>query len=156
MTDIALIWSNESFSGDLALVDGRLTTDDGLKTAMFASLFTDARARADDVLPDAGGDPRGWWGNAYPAEADAGDGFELGSRLWLLEREKLTDRTVERGRTYAAEALAWLKERGVVSSLTVEAARIGDQTLAIAVAVERPEGPARQIFDFTWEASVAL
>lgn len=154
MTDIAILWSNDSFSGDLALDDGRLATDDGLRTAMIISLFTDARARPDDVLPDPGGDPRGWWGNAFPA--DAGDAFELGSRLWLLEREKLTPRTVERARGYAADALAWLKLRGVVSSLTVTAARIGDQTLVISVAVERPEGPGRQVYDFTWEASVAL
>ncbi len=156
MTDIALIWSNDSFSGDLALDDGRLVTDDGLHSAMLISLFTDARARADDVLPDAGGDPRGWWGNAFAAEAEAGDAFELGSRLWLLDREKLTDRVVERARIYAAEALAWLKDRGVVSALTVQAARLGDQTLAIAVIVDRPEGPKRQVFDFTWEASLAV
>lgn len=155
MTDIALIWSNDIFGGDLALVDGRLETDDGLRTAMIVSLFTDARAHEDDALPDAGGDPRGWWGNAYPAE-DGGDAFELGSRLWLLEREKLTPRTIERARAYAAEALAWLKDRGVVSALIVRAARMGDQTLAIAVEVERPEGPSRQVYDFTWEASVAL
>ncbi len=150
MTDIALLWSNDSFSGDIAIVDGRLVTDDGLRTAIMLSLFTDARAGADDPLPDDGADPRGWWGNAYALVA----GRELGSKLWLLNREKLTARTVDRARTYAFEALAWLKDDGIVSALVVEAAAIGGDKLAIGVTVDRPEGPARQVYDFVWERSL--
>lgn len=152
MTDIAILWSNDSFSGDIALDDGRLATDDGLRTAMLISLFTDARARADDPLPADGGDRRGWWGNAFKGDDNAPE--ELGSRLWLLDREKLTDRNVERGRAYAAEALAWLKRAGIVSELLVEAVRVANQALGIKVTVSRPEGPARQIYDFVWEASL--
>jgi phage gp46-like protein len=150
MTDIAILWSNDSFSGDIALDGGRLVTDDGLRTAMLISLFTDARAREDDPLPDDGADPRGWWGNAYSPVA----GRELGSRLWLLNREKLTAATVERARVYAAEALAWLKTDGIVSELTVEATRLGNQMIALKIVVDRPEGPSRQVYDFVWEASL--
>lgn len=152
MTDIALIWSNDSFSGDIALEAGRLVTDDGLRTAIEISLFTDARAGDDDRLPDEGADPRGWWGNAFKPSDDAPD--ELGSKLWLLDREKLTAANVERGRVYAADALAWLKKAGIVSSLTVRATAIGRQMLAIAVEVDRPEGPSRDVYDFVWEASL--
>lgn len=152
MTDIAILWSNDSFSGDIAVVDGRLATDDGLRTAMIVSLFTDARAGPDDRLPDEGADPRGWWGNAFKPSDDAPE--ELGSKLWLLNREKLTPAVVERGRAYAYAALAWLKRAGIVSALTVRAAAINGQMLAIAVEIERPEGPARQIFDFVWERSL--
>lgn len=152
MTDIALLWSNDSFSGDIALNAGRLVTDDGLRTAILISLFTDARAGDDDRLPDDGADRRGWWGNAYKPSDDAPE--ELGSKLWLLSREKLTAATVERARTYAADALAWLQRAGIVSSLTVRATAIGHQMLAIAVEVVRPEGPARDVYDFVWEASL--
>lgn len=152
MTDIAILWSNDSFSGDIAIEAGRLVTDDGLRTAIEISLFTDARAGEDDRLPDEGADPRGWWGNAYPA-GETGP-RELGSKLWLLEREKLTAANVERGRVYAADALAWLKDAGIVSALTVRAAAIGRQMLAIAIEVDRPEGPSRQVYDFVWEASL--
>lgn len=150
MTDIALLWSNDSFGGDIAVEGGRLVTDDGLRTAILISLFTDARARADDPLPDEGADRRGWWGNAHSPVT----GRELGSRLWLLGREKLTPPVVERARGYAAEALAWLKDDGIVSALTVEAARIGNQLLALKIVVDRPSGPARQFYDFVWEASL--
>lgn len=152
MTDIALLWSNDRFGGDIALDAGRLVTDDGLRTAIEISLFTDARAGDDDRLPDEGADPRGWWGNAFPP-SDAAP-RELGSKLWLLSREKLTAANVERARVYAMEALAWLKTAGIVSSLTVRAAAIDQQTLAIAVEITRPEGPSRQVYDFVWEASL--
>ena len=117
---------------------------------MIASLFTDARAGDDDRLPDDGADRRGWWGNAFSPVA----GRELGSKLWLLNREKLTAATVERGRAYAAAALAWLKQDGIVSALSVQATAIDNQMLAIAVTVDRPEGPARQVYDFVWERSL--
>lgn len=155
MTDLAIRWSNDRFGGDVALVEGRLATDEGLRTAMLISLFTDARARGDDALPEAGADPRGWWGNGFGRESDrAGGTRELGSRLWLLAREKLTPATIARARAYVTEALGWMTAEGVVSALEVEVTRMGDQVLAIAVAVERPEGPARQRFDFKWEASL--
>lgn len=150
MTDLAIQWDNDRFGGDLALVQGRLATDDGLRTAMLISLFTDARARGDDPLPQPGTDPRGWWGNGFALHP----GRELGSRLWLLEREKLTRDVVARARAYAAEALAWLEEEALVSGMVVETARLGDGTLAIGVIVDRPEGPARQRYDFVWEASL--
>lgn len=150
MTDIALAWSNESLGGDIALDAGRLATDDGLRTAILISLFTDARAKADDPLPDDGADPRGWWGNSFAPVL----GREIGSRLWLLSREKLTAAVVDRARVYAAEALAWLKGDGIVSALFVETARIGNQMIAIKVTVDRPNGPARQVYDFVWEASL--
>jgi phage gp46-like protein len=153
MTDVAILWSNDRFGGDLALADGQLVTDEGLRTAILMSLFTDARARADDPLPHDGADLRGWWGNGF-ARADGLASADIGSRLWLLEREKLTFAVLARAKAYVAEALAWMIEAGVVSALDVEVARLDDQSLAIAVRVDRPEGPARQRFDFKWERSL--
>jgi phage gp46-like protein len=153
MTDLAIIWSNERFGGDLALVNGQLASDEGLRTAMIVSLFTDARAAADDPLPHDGADPRGWWGNGF-ARSAAAQPRELGSRLWLLDREKLTVAVLARAKAYALEALAWMTEEGVVSALAVEVARLDDQSLGLAVLVDRPEGPARQRYDFKWEQSL--
>lgn len=148
MTDIALHWDNDAFSADLALAEGDLATDEGLRTAFIISLFTDARARSDDPLPSPGADPRGWWGDAY---MDAEDGV-LGSRLWLLDREKRLGSTLIRARDYAAEAVQWLIRAGVCSSIDVEVEAQGN-ALAIALYPTRPSGPARQRFDFLWEGS---
>lgn len=150
MTDLALRWDNELFGADLALDGAALATDEGLRTAVIVSLFTDARARDDDPLP-AEGDRRGWWGDAVPAVPRD----RIGSRLWLLSREKRLQSVVARAHDYAAEALAWLVDDGIVASVQVEAEAIGDQTLGLRVEIVRPGGPGRQRFDFVWEATAS-
>lgn len=149
MTDLALRFDPEALICDLALERGQLATDDGLRTAVLVSLFTDARARDDDPLPQRGEDRRGWWGDALATI----DGDAIGSRLWLLDREKITGQTVIRAREYAREALAWLITDRVVASIDIEVEAIRPETLAIAVTITRPTGPDRQRFDFVWNAT---
>ena len=146
MTDLALIWNDEAFTADLALVDGALALDAGLKTAVILSLFTDARARPDDVLPQQGADRRGWWPDALGAEED-----RIGSRLWLLAREKLTPETVARAREYAEEALMWLVRDGVAREVIVSAEVIGPSALGLSITIARGDGPDRERFDFVWK-----
>ena len=148
MTDLAIRWRPELMGGDLALDGVGLATDDGLRTAIIISLFTDARAEPDDPLP-ADAERRGWWGDALPQI----EGDRIGSRLWLLRREKRLPAALDRARGYAAEALAWLVEDGVAAQVGVEAEAIGPATLGLGVVVTRPGGPGRQRFDFVWEAT---
>lgn len=166
MTDIALVWDADAMAADLLLGSGRLATDDGMRTAILISLFTDARAADDETLPEPGGDRRGWWGDAYARELrpDAGtarDVNRIGSLLWLLSRSKITARTLTQANQACEEALAWLVRDGVASAVRVviEAqVRTGQQTpdlMAIAVEIDRPGGPGRQRHDFTWDASTA-
>lgn len=153
MTDIALHWNAEGFAADLALIGPALDSDDGLVTAIIISLFTDARARADDLLPQAGADRRGWWGDAL-----AKDGREIGSRLWLYSRSKALQSVVEDVREAAREALAWLVEDNVASAVDVTAERQrrgATDVLALGVTAHRPEGPMRLRFDATWSATAA-
>lgn len=138
MIDIALTFDPATFEFDLALAgagDARdLQGDDGLLTAVIISLFTDARAHDDDPLPDervgVTSDKRGWWGDHILPE-DARD--PMGSRLWLLWREKEMPVVVERARQYASEALAWLLRDGWVGGLEVTAQRVGPAYLGIGV-----------------------
>ncbi|WP_439471349.1 phage GP46 family protein [Brevundimonas sp.] len=146
MTDLALIWSDEAFAADLALLDGDLAKDGGLKTAVILSLFTDARARPDDVLPQEGADRRGWWPDALGADED-----RMGSRLWLLAREKLTPDTVARAREYAEEALMWLVRDGVARELVVTVEVVGPAALGLHILIGRGDGPDRERFDFVWK-----
>ena len=158
MTDLLLAWDNDSWSADLLLADGALSTDDGMRTAILISLFTDARAPAGAELPERGADQGGWWGNDFPADDTRGG--ELGSTLWLLRRAKVTRAVIEQARQAALSALAWLIEDGVVSALDVEAEAQAEggtlQRLALGIWLERPAGPARQRFDFVWNASTGV
>ncbi|MGE4323395.1 MAG: phage GP46 family protein [Sphingobium sp.] len=156
MTDIALLFDTQAWSADIAIAGGDLATDDGLRTAVVISLFTDARARDDDPLPDAGADRRGWWGDC--ANADPND--RIGSRLWLLASAKVTQDTAIRARDYCREALAWMVTDGIAAAVDVDCTLLpvdaGRRSggLAIRIAITRPGG-ARQAIDFLWDAESA-
>ncbi|WP_451998988.1 phage GP46 family protein [Azospirillum argentinense] len=124
-----------------------LTTSDPLVRAVLMSLFTWARAQPGDVLP---ADRRmGWWGDTYPTVA----GDCIGSRLWLLSREKLLPETLRRAREYAEEALAWLVTDGVARRVEVTADRRGADGLTLTCRIWRRDGtPVDLRFDDAWEA----
>ena len=114
MADIALTWSNALWRGDWRLnADGVLADDADLGTAVMLSLFTDRTANPDDVTPD-GGPPRGWWADTYRT-------YPLGSRLWLLYREKKTETTRRRAEEYAREAMQWFLDAGIARRVYVAA-----------------------------------
>ncbi len=148
MTDVALFWSNTNGGGDIALASADLATDDGMRTALIISLFSDGEARADDVIPDGSDDRRGWWGDAF---ADIQDDL-IGSRLWLLSREKRLPAVLVKAHDFAREAVQWLIDDGVCARIDVDAELFGQDGLAIRVQPFRPSGPAYDRFDFVWEA----
>lgn len=162
MTDVALAWNPELSAADMALTSGALLGDDGLRTAILISLFSNARAPAGADLPERGDDRQGWWGDEFAAantatSGPASEADALGSTLWLLRRAKLLPAVVEQARAAAAAALGWLVRDGVASSVTVLAqargADSGAGLLALGVVLDRPAGPGRQRFDYTWDAS---
>lgn len=146
MTDIALVWQTDH--ADITVSGADLLSDDGLDTAVTLSLFLDRRAAPDDGVPlDA--DPRGWWGDTFADVA----GDLVGSRLWLLGREKQLDSVAQRARTYAAEALAWLVDDGVASAVDVQASWIARGTLGLTVNIQRPtQPPFNRQYQYVWSA----
>ena len=135
---------------DLAIAGNDLRTVQGLSTAILISLFTDRRAEDDDELPLGTTDRRGWWGDAF-AEIS---GDRIGSRLWLLRREKQTQQTLNRAKEYAHEALAWLVEDGVATSLQIDASNAGNAILSLAISITLPDGtPFDQVYEYSLEAA---
>jgi phage gp46-like protein len=112
---------------------GDLQTGDDLITAVLISLFTDRIANEDDEIPDGTDDPRGWW-------ADAGERYPIGSRLWLLSREKQTNDTAMRARDYIVESLQWLIDDGVVARFDVDVAWVAPSSLGAQVVANRVDG----------------
>lgn len=148
MSDLALAWNVDLALADLVLEGFDLSTEEGLKTAVIISLFSDRRAEADDVLPTGVTDRRGWWGDSF---ADF-DGDQIGSRLWLLLPSKRQSAQLERAVEFAQEALAWLVQDEVASTVSVTAEWMGDSGLALGVVIERPSAPSAR-FMFPWEAT---
>ncbi len=142
--DIALVYDAEAGAFDLAIAGGDLVADEGLETAVLLSLYTDRRALDEDELPDGGTDRRGWWADAY------GD-RPIGSRLWLLSREKELDSVLRRAEEYASEALAWLTEDEIAASVEVEAIHLRRGVLQLIVRIQRGESPPlERRFDYVW------
>jgi phage gp46-like protein len=126
MKDIQLRWSTEGMEGVVAFdpETNDLVQDDGLGTAVIISLFTDARAREDDVLPGnltpgTFQDRRGWWGDLTSEK----ENDSVGSRLWLLERSKDIEEMLPQVKRLSEEALQWMIDEGIAAKIevTVEA-----------------------------------
>lgn len=154
-----------TWDGDLSLEIPDLARDEDLKTAVLISLFSDRRALIDDVLPDgisiwrgSDGDAvpglsgrRGWWADPTLPALPTGQADWIGSRLWLLSREKWTPAVAERVRFYAEEALTWLLEDGVATALAVEVERTPFQAIQLYVTITRSGGALWQgRFDWAW------
>ncbi len=149
--DAKLSFKNGGF--DLSVVGGGLEVDNGLETAVILSLFCDRRADPGDVLPDNSNDRRGWWADAF-AEVE---GDKIGSKLWLLSREKHLPSVARRAETYAAEALQWLIDDGIAGAVKVTAEWYRADVLALGVEITRP-GAAPLTFKYAniWENLNAL
>lgn len=137
--DIALVWKDGR--GDIAQSGTDLLTDDSIETAVIISLFTDRRAEPGDVIPDGTDNRRGWWGDTYSETP-------IGSRLWLLGREKQLSSVLLRAEQYAAEALQWLLDDGLASSVTVTATNPASEQLALRVDILLPDGSPLPPFEF--------
>ena len=129
MQDLALRWDAE-----LTLADWRLTgggnfeMTSALETAVMVSLFTDARALPGDKLLPGETDPRGWWG-------DLVDDLPIGSRLWLLRRDKRLPETLKLARDYIAEALRWLVTDEIAAKVEVETAWASQERIGATIRI---------------------
>jgi phage gp46-like protein len=134
--DIAISWNNEIWRGDWSLApDGTLATGNDMETAITLSLMTDRTALPDDVIPD-GGSIRGYWADTYFR-------YPLGSRLWLLWREKQTLTTARRAAMYAHEALTWLVDCGAARKVETDAEWVATGVLEVRIWVTAPTGERR-------------
>lgn len=149
--DLAVLFtSGNGFKFDLEQADYDLRTESGMRSAVMVSLFTDRRAKNDDVIPDGTDDRRGSWQDAFLDDAD-----DLqGSRLWLLDREKELPEVLVRAREYAEESLQWLIDDGIAKSVTVFAEHVRTGVLGLHIVIELIAGGAYEdVFDYNTEAA---
>jgi len=154
MTDIKAVFIGDRMVSDFALGAGALEADPGLETAIIISLFTDRRANPDDELPAEASDRRGWWGDVAPPSVDGRpvDGARIGSRLWLLNREKQTTVVLARAREYCREALAWMIEDGVCDRIDIDVEIVRTGVLGFRIVIYRPQAGAVDFkYDYAWQ-----
>ena len=144
MADITIIWNAATQSGDFAISGADLLAGNDLATAVLISLLSDRVVLPDDRIPDGTDDPRGWWGDdaAYP----------IGSRLWLLARSKQTASVLGDARDYMVEALQWLIDDGVATSVDVYVEWTRAGMLGAQISVNRTDGTNIAMnFAFAWK-----
>jgi phage gp46-like protein len=134
--DIALKFTDKG-DFDIVVENGDILGDPGLATPVTVSLYTDRVARVDDPLPEfqpgIKSDRRGWWGDLTRAN---GRRDPIGSRLWLLSREKELPSVVARANEYAQECLTWLRDES--GQVAVAATDEGRGRLKIAIEASAP------------------
>lgn len=173
--DLAFALNPTTFAADLVVIgnraigQGQFVTDDTLMTAVVISLFTWRRANPDDVLPDPLSKNRmGWFGDWYSNAAlnalAANDNAPLpiptdriGSRMWLLWREKVTPEVLVRAQEYCQEALQWMLDDGVASDVQVVAAETQPGVLGVAIQITKPDMTTETYrYDDYWQAAKQL
>lgn len=131
--DLKISWDGVAFSGDF--LPG--ANDDGIETAILISLFSDARARDDDSLPETETNRRGWWG------AELLDPEQFGCRWWMRWREKQIAETAAQFVDDARDALAWMIASGVALSMEIDAAWVRRGVLGFAIVFHLADGSRR-------------
>lgn len=163
MTDVRLTQRGSPYEAvtiDFLMTDmGGLDTSQELATAATVALLTDARADEDDVLPDPNSDDRrGWWGNTDAQEI--WDGWPIGSRLWLLSREKITPVQARVGsltariEAYIREALEPMLQRKIATGLDVDVVRAGINRIEASIVMTRGRDEIDLRFSDLWRGII--
>lgn len=137
-------WDAAQGLGDWALAGatdtgnpGGLKANAALETAVIISLFTDLRA-PEGWRPEVE-DRRGWWGDGLAPEGETPE--PIGSHLWLLENEVVTERVIFAARGYGEQALRWLIRDRVASRVDVMATGYpGQNGLALDIKIYGRDG----------------
>ncbi|QLK44260.1 hypothetical protein DR996_02460 [Vibrio owensii] len=127
----ALIWHTDH--ADIELDSAGITVDDSMMTLVIIMLFSDRRALEDDELPDRTNNRRGWPGDTYFP-------YPIGSRLWLIRREKIVPRVLYDAQDYALEALEPLITEGFARDVTVEVSVWNKDWMRFDIKIYKPDG----------------
>ena len=100
---------------------------DELVQAVLISLFSWRKSEDDDGIKAP--KRQGWWGDTFASVK----GDRIGSRLWLLQREKVLPSVMRRAEEYAKQALQWLIDDHLVEGIEVRAERGGIERLDLHV-----------------------
>lgn len=154
MADIRIVWSPDLMAGDWLLAPPSLDGSRELATAVAIALFTHRTAEDDDVLPDATAENpspsrRGWWAD-YESEIVRG-GWPIGSRLWLISREKQIEDTRQRAETYIRESIDPLIDIGLASSYTLTVDWFAFERLGAEIVLERGPDRIAVRFEQLWQ-----
>lgn len=139
------------------LGDGTLDDTQALATAIVVALGTDALADAIDALPDPDSTDRaGWWGD-LDAEI-IWNGWEIGSKLWLLRRSAIESAVSRQGST-VARVLSYVRmtiqpfvDQRIASRFETTAVRVDKQRIDTKITIYRGPSPSVELlYSILWD-----
>lgn len=136
MSELALVAAADGYGVDLKIEGNDIATSDGLFEAALISIFTDCAVEKDQAIA---GDFGGWLGN----ELAETPGENVGSKLWLLAREKMTQATLTTMQSYVEESLAWMVLDGLLSAVKCTAEPNGNVAM-LDVIMTMPSGEQKR------------
>lgn len=118
-------------------------TVEGFETDIIVSLFTNARADESEISePLRRG---GWWGNVLNPQ-----GYELGSKNWMLERETMTNKTTADAQRFTTNSLRWMLSQSVIKAFNVIVKpNIKTQTYTIGVLLSGSNRQQGRAYDWS-------
>jgi len=135
---------NEDGIYDLVIENGQFKQTDTFDTAILITFFAERRANATEQPINEL--RRGWWGN----ELSDIEGFEIGSKLWLLEQSRNTDLTLSLAVNYTKQAFDWFVDDQLLQNIVVSGERSRDG-IAITIQMERSGDVVGTSFFNLWE-----
>lgn len=143
-TDIAVI-QDDNGRFDIAIDGGDLRSTDGLDTALYVSLHTDARATDQQIsVPEY---RRGWIGNI----ASPVTGRQLGSLLWLVDQRRLTQTTLNEVVDYARKSLQWMIDDGICVNVEVSGSIVPTQGIRLNITMTSKQGVTESRYVNLWQ-----
>lgn len=125
--------------------DGDFETTEGLDTGILLSLLEERRANESEVSTPQ--NRRGWVGS------DLGDiaVYELGSKLWLLQQERLTTDTLNRAVDYARQSLQWMLDDGIATKLNVTGEIEYPEGIKLFIVLTRENNKVESFYYNLWD-----
>lgn len=107
---------------ELAVKSNKLGANlvDSVGRAVVISLFTWRRADPNDDLDNE--QRFGWWADQFSPKVND----RIGSKLWQLQRKKITDELILTAKEYIEQALKWMIEDGICKAVEVKVIRDTD------------------------------
>jgi phage gp46-like protein len=144
--DIALI-PDKTSEADIAITNNDLMIVDGFDTAVYISLFTDARdTDSDDANPSGG-----YWGDGLDSSTIAVS--PLGSLLWKYARAVITSDVINSIKTTCSNALKWMIDDGIAGSIAVTSKETGNNAYEFGISISKPGNTgASYLYRINWDA----
>lgn len=125
---------DENFGFDIDIENGDFVLEDGFDTALYLSLFTDARANETQVLiPEY---RRGWLGDLVSPIDDR----QLGGHLWLVDQRRLTQSTLNETIDYCKKSLQWMIDDELCTKIEISGSIVPRHGIELEIEIYSKSG----------------